>query len=310
MSLGCAHPHIDPHGSLEDGTPQEMAREASRRARGALHDVVDAHTHLFPDGFARALRDWFDKHAWRMRFRGDAEGALDELRREGASRQVALVYAHKPGAARSLNAFLADLCRANRDVVGVGTVLPGESDARDIVREAVDLHGLRGVKLHCHVQRVAIDDPRTLDVLTQCQELGVPAVVHSGRQPSNDAYGVSTGAICGKDRTEAVLRKLPRLRLVVPHLGFDEVHEHLELLARYENLYLDTAMVCAQYFAERLDWSAIERWSHRIMYGSDFPITPYEAGRELRVLARRIESDDAFERIVRGTARAFWGLGG
>jgi len=293
--------------SLDADAPAAQEREARRRSLGLLAGVFDSHVHLFPDAFYAALWRWFDAHAWNIAFRGNAEAVLDKLRSGGTSRLCALVFAHKPGAARYLNAYLAELCRAERDVIGVGTVLPGEPDAAAIAREAITVHGLRGIKLHCHVQRVAIDAPETLEILRICQELGVPAVVHAGREPASSAYGVDTRSLCSAARTEAVLQALPDLRLVVPHVGADEFEAYFALLARQPHLYLDTAMACAEYFATEPAWAQIERWSHRILYGTDFPIVPYEADRELRVLARRIDDDAAFERLVRGTAAELWG---
>src|SRR4051812_5298962 len=289
-------------------TPEGLAREARRRASDAWNDVIDAHTHPFPPGFLRALRDWFDVHAWKIQFRGGTEEALDVLSRAGIRRMLGLVYAHKPGVAEVLNAFIAEVARAHPEVLPIGTVLPGEPNARGIVRDAVTRHGVRGIKLHCHVQAMAIDDPRTVDVLALCAELGVPAIVHAGREPRAPGYVVDSYAICGVKRTEAVLRALPSLRLVIPHLGIDEIDAHLALLSRYENLYLDTTMVCAEYFETRPDLSALERHADRIMYGSDFPIVPYDVDRELVSLARNVASDDAFARITSGTARAFWGI--
>ena len=87
----------------------------------------------------------------------------------------------------------------------------------------------------------------------------------------------------------------------------DEFAEYFSLLGGEEGLYLDTAMACAAYFADDPDWTEVPRWSHRILYGTDFPIVPYAADRELRVLARRIADDGAFERLVRGTAAGLWG---
>lgn len=305
---GCARDYVPPAVRPLGGTAEEIAREEDRRRRGLLERVVDCHTHLFPDGFYRALRAWFDQNAWSIRFRGNAEEAIDALAAAGVSRLVALVYAHKPGAAAALNAFLAEVCQSDSRVIGVGTVLPGEPDARRIVRDAVGVHGLRGIKLHCHVQRMAVDDPRVLDVLEECDALGVPAVVHTGRAPRAGGYGIDPHEICGVERTERVLQRLPRLKLVIPHLGLDEIDDHLALLDRHENLYLDTTMACADYFEPAPRWDALERRADRIMYGTDFPITPYEADRELRVLARRIVSETAFEQLVRGTAKRFWQL--
>ena len=292
------------------GTAEEIARADSRVARGMLSNAIDVHTHLWPEGFYRAICDWFDEHAWRIRFRGTAEEAIDVLRRAGTQKNVALVYAHKPGVARILNSFLGEVCRADPSVLGVGTVMPGETDARAIVREAITVHGLRGIKLHCHVQCISIDEPRTMEVLEECALLGVPAVVHAGREPRlMTGYGIDPHVMCGAARTENVLRALPGLVLVIPHLGLDEVTRHFELLSRYENLHLDTAMTCAEYFEVPVDFSRIAHFSDRVLYGTDFPIIPFEApNRELHVLARRIESDEAFERIARGNAMKLWQL--
>jgi predicted TIM-barrel fold metal-dependent hydrolase len=158
------------------------------------------------------------------------------------------------------------------------------------------------------VQGVAIDDPRTIEVLRECELLGVPAVVHAGREPRTEGYPADPYAICGAARVETALRTLPKLKLVIPHLGLDEIDAHYALLEQHENLFLDTAMACAEYFDQTsIDWTALARRADRIMFGTDFPITPFEEpDRELRILARRIEDDAAFERLIRGTARAVW----
>jgi hypothetical protein len=293
---------------LDLDRPADIEREQRRRHAGMLDGVTDSHVHLFPLGFYEALWRWFDKHAWDIAFRGTAEQSLHHLRGLGTGPVVASVFAHKAGVARLLNKFLGDLVRAETGVTGLGTVLPGEPDAADIVREAIEVHGLRGIKLHCHVMKAAVDDPATMAVLAQCQESGVPAVVHAGREPASDAYGIDCHALCNASRTERVLRQLPRLKLVVPHVGADEFDRYFALLGQHEHLYLDTAMACADYFDHRPGWDAIVQWSHRVLYGTDFPIVPYEADRELRVLARRIDDDGAFRRITRETARGVFGV--
>ncbi len=279
-----------------------------RQEQGALTGLIDAHVHLFPQPLFAALHRWFDTNAWQIAFRGTSEQVIAHLHERGVARMVALVFGHKPGASQLLNRYLGQLASAEPSIVGVGTVLPGEPDARAIVREAIEVHGLRGIKLHCHVQRVAIDDPLTLDVLAACQELDVPAVVHAGREPSSSAYGVDTHALCNVARTRRVLQALPQLKLVVPHIGADEYADYLALCDEFPHLYLDTAMACADYFPEYLNWAQLERHADRVLYGTDFPIVPYEMGRERDVLARRIVDDTAFARIMGGNAAKLWRL--
>ena len=271
-----------------------------------LAGFVDAHTHLFPDGIYRALWKWFDANAWSIQFRGNAEAVLEELARIGTQTTVALIYAHKPGIAEALNAYLSQICASTPSVVGVGTVLPGEPDALRIAKEAITKHKLRGIKLHCHVQKIPIDHPSVVEILSLCAQMDVPAVVHCGREPATTAYGVNPHDICHVDRARDVLRKLPALKLVVPHVGADEYDSYMRLLDQHEGLYLDTSMSCAEYFEDCPAWEGIEKYADRIMYGSDFPIVPYETDRELRALSRNIISDGNFMKITRGTARRLW----
>src|SRR5207245_667266 len=153
-------------------------------------------------------------------------------------------YAHKPGIARGMNQFMAGLCAGEPRITGLGTVFPGESEAVAIVREAFAL-GLCGIKLHCHVQAFAPDDPRLHEIYAACAQAGRPLVMHAGREPSSPAYPVDVYALCAAERVERVLKDHPRLQLCVPHFGADEFDAYLRLLERHENLWLDTTMLGA-----------------------------------------------------------------
>jgi predicted TIM-barrel fold metal-dependent hydrolase len=266
--------------------------------------VVDAHVHLFPDRIFDAIYGWFDVHGWPIRHKLHAEAIVDFMLDRGVGQLVALHYAHRPGLARSLNTFMADLVRTRPRVTGVATVFPGEPEAGAILREAFAM-GLRGVKLHCHVQAVAVDDPVLHDVYDACVAADQPLVVHAGRQPRSDAYKVDTFTICAAERIEAVLRSYPRLRVSVPHLGADELDAYGRLLERYDNLWLDTTMVMADYFPVEHPERLVAQRPERVMYGTDFPIVPYAWDRELVRIKQAGFSDDALERILGKTAREF-----
>lgn len=285
---------------------EQVARLQQRRQAGALRGLWDSHVHLFPDAIYAALHRWFDAHAWSIEFRGGAESVLENLAAAGTSKVVALAFAHKAGVSSYLNRYLGELCRAHRQVIGVAAVLPGEPDDLAIVDEAIGRHDLRGVKIHCHVSKLAIDAPKVFRVLAHCAALRVPAVVHAGKEPSSAAYGVDTRALCDAERTRSVLRRLPDLKLVVPHIGADEFAAYLDLTRQFEGLYLDTAMACADYFDHQPDWAALEACADRILYGTDYPILPYEADREISVIAAHVVSDAAFAAIARDNAMRFW----
>jgi len=258
--------------------------------------IVDAHVHLFPPRVLAALWRWFDTHAWRVRYRLDAEQTIEFLAAHGVHRFVALHFAHTAGMARSLNAYVHEIARAHRDVVvPLGTVFPGEPEAADVVREAFGRYGMHGLKLHCHVQKMAADDPRLDEVYALCQDAGKPVLIHAGREPASPAYGVDTRVLCGADQVDRVLRKYPRLVMVVPHLGADEFDAYATLLERHENLWLDTTMAVAGFFPADAPADMVERHASRLLYGTDFPNLPYAWDRELRRLVAR-----PFDRAARG----------
>jgi predicted TIM-barrel fold metal-dependent hydrolase len=217
-------------------------------------------------------------------------------------RFCALHYAHRPGMAQSLNRFVAEAARAHPEMLPLGTVMPGEPDAREVLREALGPLGLRGIKLHCHVQQFAPDDPRLDVVYEECQAAGRTLVIHAGREPKVNGYGVDPHAICAASRLENVLQRFPRLKIVVPHLGADEYAGYLALLDRYENLWLDTTMVVADYFGAPPPIELYPARAERLLYGTDFPMLPYAWDRELRKILSSEMSPSQRKAILRGNA--------
>lgn len=277
------------------------------RVPGDLPPVIDAHVHVFPDRLFAAVRSWFDVHGWPIRHRLTAADAVRFLLDRGVAHLVLLQYAHRPGIARELNRFLAELVRREPRATGLATVFPGERGAREILEEAVDL-GLRGVKLHAHVQGVPADAAATFEVAAFCAERGLPLVAHFGREPRSPAYPMDPHLICSADRTRRLLEAFPGLKLVVPHLGADEFEAHAELLEAFDHVWLDTTMMLAGYFPG-LPVPAFTRFRpDRILFGTDFPNLPYAWDRELRRLRALGLPPETLERILHRNAREVFGI--
>lgn len=253
------------------------------RVPAGLPPVVDAHVHLFPPALFEAIWRWFDTHGWPIRYKLHSEQVIAFLQARGVHRLVALHYAHKPGIARSMNRAMAALAANHPQIIATATVMPGEPEAPRILEEAFAL-GLRGVKLHCHVQAIAADDDAMHELYAMAAHHHQPVVVHAGREPKSPAYKLDTHTICNAERTERVLRAHPTLQLCVPHLGADEFDAYEHLLERYDNLWLDTTMALADYLPMAPPKRLLTVRSERILYGTDFPNLPYAWDRELRKL--------------------------
>lgn len=280
--------------------------EEGARVDEALGPVTDAHVHVFPDRIFAAIWRWFAEHGWPVRYALRAPEVVSFLLSRGVASLVLLHYAHKPGLARSMNAFVAELCGSDPRLIGLGTVLPGEPDARAIVEEAAAL-GLRGIKLHCHVQAFAPDSEEAALVFEAAEALDLPVVIHAGREPRSPAYAVDTHAVCAAKRTERVLARFPRLRVCVPHFGGDEFDAYEALLERYDNLYLDTTMMLGRYFDDaKVPRRLLSMRPERVLYGTDFPNIPYAWDRELRAVRDEGLREEALAQVLSGTATALF----
>ena len=250
-----------------------------------LSRVIDAHVHIFPDWVFSAVHKWFDHYAWKIRYRLSSKDIVSFLLGNEVSHVVALQYAHKPGIARQLNEHMVEICRKFEGrVTGMATVFPGEQDDRLILQEAFD-HGLRGLKLHAHVQCFDLNDSSLTPVFDCCQLHNMPIVMHVSREPKSEAYNCDPYQLCNADKLEGVLKSHPDLKVCVPHLGVDEFDSYRLLIEKYDTLWLDTAMAVADYFQFKQPVSLKDYRQDRIIYGSDFPNIPYAWDRELRHIA-------------------------
>lgn len=270
--------------------------------------LVDSHVHLFPDRLANAIRAWFDKHAWDIQYRAGVDDCVGRLERGGVDRMVALPYVHKPGLSRALNDFTLEVARQHPSVVPCCTVLPGEAGDERILDEALAVS--HGVKIHCHVMRMAPDDPRMDVVWRASARHRKPVVIHCGREPASIGYEVDVRALSGAALLDKALTRHPDAIAIVPHLGVDEAPLFEALLARHEHLYLDTAMVIGGYFPDQPELDIIRRNPRRILYGTDFPNLPYDWTRELAVV-RSLGLAPADEALVLGgNAARLFGIDG
>ncbi len=280
----------DPEGDL---VPSDLPR------------VVDSHVHLFPDAIFDRIWQWFDRWGWPIRYPLYTPQVIQFQLDRGVSHIIALHYSHRPGIARSMNAYMAQIAAEHPQVTGLGTVFPGEPEAPKIIAEAFS-QGLAGIKLHCHVQCFAPDIDEMEEIYEACVAHDRPLVMHAGREPKSPGYKCDPHELCSADRVERALLNHPKLRLCVPHLGADEFDAYADLLERFDNLWLDTTMMLADYFPGEKPPKMWQIRPDRILYGTDFPSIPYAWDRELIRLRGWLDDDAALEGVVGANALALF----
>lgn len=286
--------------------------------------IVDAHVHVFPDRVFEAIWRWFDRYGWDIQYRLHARETVRFLLDRGISHIVGLHYAHVPGMAASLNRFAADLAKEEPRLIPCATVLPGEPNARQILEDALGKLGCRGIKIHCHVQKIAPDDSRLDEVYDIARAYEVPVIIHSGDAPSSPHYHCDIESLCEPENLERALLKHPKTTFIVPHLGASPIEQMAGFLESHDHLYLDTTMTLGGSFAVRDDLAMLgaadlEAWQERVakvirlakgrvLYGTDFPNIPYEWDRELRTLLTLSLPEDELRDLLGGTARRLFGI--
>jgi predicted TIM-barrel fold metal-dependent hydrolase len=234
------------------------------------HPLIDIHTHLMPERLFRAVRKYFRAHLWHPRYDAPTEELVQTLLDSGVSRFVFMPYAHRAEMSRSLNHWVANVqATFAPHAIGFGTFHPDDGELLpELVDEALGKLGLRGAKLHPQVGRFGLDDPRLDPLYERAIEHGALLIIHAGRRPEpNEHVGARAFA--------RLMRRHPRLKVIVAHSGADEFDAFFDLCGIYEGIFLDTAMVFNNFLGGPPPIQRVLEFQDRVVYGSDFPNIPY-----------------------------------
>ena len=138
------------------------------------------------------------------------------------------------------------------------------------LRDLVENHGARGVKLHSIIQGFFMGDPRMRPVYEACIEMDLGIVAHSGSSNVMDQYGDPWSFA-------PVYERYPDLKLVMAHMGNGSWHQTRLFAEAYPGAMYD--------LCELMEWIDIGKGptaaqfaqlirdvgSDRVMLGTDFP---------------------------------------
>ena len=255
-----------------------------------LPGLFDAHVHFLPPNIQRAVWAQFDSagpkigREWPIRYRGDDEERVAQLRSFGVRRFPTLPYAHKPGVAAYLNEWARGFAAEVPESLWSAALFP-EPEAPAYVGELVAA-GVEVFKVHLQVGEFHLDDPLLDEVWGVLSDARTPVVVHAGSGPvGNDFTGPASMA--------RLLARFPGLVLIVAHLGSPESQAFLDLATEYDGVYLDTTMVFTDFWPIPSELRPrLADVAPRILLGTDFPNIPYPYGHQLEGLARLDLGDD------------------
>src|SRR3954454_16552516 len=145
-------------------------------------------------------------------------------------------------------------------------------------RRLVTEHGVRGFKFHPSLQAFEPDDTRYYPLYDAIQELGVPALFHTGQT------GIGAGLPCGRGiklrysapmLLDDVAADFPHLTIVMAHPSVPWQDEAISIATHKANVYIDLSGWSPKYFPPQLVRAANGLLKRKVLCGYDSPvITP------------------------------------
>jgi predicted TIM-barrel fold metal-dependent hydrolase len=275
-----------------------------------LPGLADIHVHFMPESVLAKVRHFFDHAddsygmAWPLHYRQDEPQRLALARQFGLRAIPSLCYPHKPGMAVWLNQWCAEFAGRVPDAVHSATFYP-EDGVTEYVRAALD-EGARLFKVHVQVGVFSPDDTALDGAWGLLEDAGVPVVLHAGSAPA-------AGRFTGPGAVAQVLRRFPRLALVIAHLGMNEYHAFADLADTYRNVHLDTTMAGTDFTNRFAPLPAdylprLADLGSRVVLGADFPNIPYPYAHQLVALDRLGLGDEWLRAVLWDNGARLMGL--
>jgi predicted TIM-barrel fold metal-dependent hydrolase len=181
------------------------------------------------------------------------------------------------GARRIRNEEIAELANANADIViPFASVDPhkGKLGARE-ARDLIENWGVRGFKFHPPMQNYNPSDRMAYPLYEVIAEYKLPAIFHTGHS------GMGTGLKGGAGiklkygqpmLVDEVAADFPDINFILAHPSWPWTDESLSMALHKANVYIDLSGWSPKYFPEQIVRYANSQLSHKMLFGSDFPL--------------------------------------
>ncbi|GAB3179934.1 4-hydroxyphenyl-beta-ketoacyl-CoA hydrolase [Nesterenkonia halophila] len=179
----------------------------------------------------------------------------------------------------SIEEIAAGAARHRDVLIPFGSVDPHQgAEAVARARRLVEEHGVRGFKFHPSVQAFDPSAPAHRPLYAALQEMGVPALFHTGQNGIGAGLPGGFGIKLGWSNPmllDSVAAEFPELQIIMAHPSVPWQDEALSIAAHKTNVWIDLSGWSPKYFPPQLVRAAGRRLQDRVLFGTDYPlITP------------------------------------
>jgi predicted TIM-barrel fold metal-dependent hydrolase len=275
------------------------------------HVEIDGHGHMsLPEDFGEASSKYFGAD---YQAPGLAEIAAYYRERRMAAVVFTVDIESATGHPALSNAEIADAAAEHPDaLIPFASIDPAKGRAGALTfRSLVTERGMRGIKFHPSIQDFAPNDRTAYPLLEVAQELGVPALFHTGQTGIGAGMRGGGGIRLGLSNPmllDDVAVDFPDLTIIMAHPSFPWQDEALAVATHKPRVYIDLSGWSPKYFPPQLIRYANTLLQDKVLFGSDYPlITP---DRWLGDFARLEIKEHVRPKILKDNAVRVLGLAG
>lgn len=233
--------------------------------------IIDFHTHVFPDKIAQRTIAFLSEKGGIPPFSdGTRKGLLEKMEEADTLLSVNLPVLTNPGQFDSVNRFAEEMNsfyrEQSRGILSFAGIHPHCENVEEKMRW-IKSKGFLGIKIHPDYQETFINDDAYVRIVTLAKEYDLIVVTHAGVDGGYRDCPVR----CTPERVLDLLRKAPHSKLVLAHMGANEMSEQVYESLCGEDVYFDTAYVLR--FTDRETFQKIldKHGEDRILFATDSP---------------------------------------
>lgn len=261
--------------------------------------IIDFHTHMFPDKIAKGTIDFLEGVCGIKPYtNGTYEGLNASGKEAGIDISIALPAVTKVSQIASVNRFASNYLEGS--VISFGGIHPDVDNYQEELRQIKEM-GMKGIKLHPDYQDMYFNDIRYKRLISCASELGLITVVHAGVDPKSpkDVH-------CTPKMALELIREVQPEKLVLAHMGGNEMWDDVENYLVGQDVYLDTAVVLDRMPEEQFVRMVHSHGTDKILFATD---SPWAGQKEfVEVLKNMPLTEEEKEKIFAGNACRLLGM--
>ena len=261
-------------------------RSYESAVRASALKAVDMHVHIeidddghasLPEALTEASKKYFNSE--------DRSPGIDAVADLYRSLDMAAVVftvdartalGHQPN---SIEQLIEGAARNNDVLIPFGSVDPRTGAAAlERARHLASDLGACGFKFHPSLQGFDPSDQQFYPLWDTLQELGLPAIFHTGQNGMGaglpGGYGIKLG-YSNPLLLDAVAADFPELQIIMAHPSVPWQDEANSIATHKSNVFIDLSGWSPKYFPESLVKASSSMLAEKVLFGTDYPlITP------------------------------------